>query len=104
MMRLTHFEAGYTFTCLYDLNDIVVGNEVKVTGHRLYKATPGKGNIPLVIELEDQQVVGERVTFTVTPRNPGLIFLQLSRTAQLTMLAKRCPLLALVWICVTMSF
>ena len=59
-------QAGYTFTCRYSMNDLVVGNDMAIVGAEKFveQAEVNDGDIPFTFTVDDEAVVGTKVNFS----------------------------------------
>ena len=66
---------NFTFKCKYSLADQTVSDNYDVTGQNTEAQAEGTGTLGYSLSVTTPNVeIGEKVSFRVTPTNPGLVF------------------------------
>lgn len=63
-----------TLQCKYALEDVVLDDSFQVTGQDTAATAEGTGTLNYVLAVDDNKSIGERIQFTITPVNAGLVF------------------------------
>ena len=66
---------NFTFKCRYSLADQTVTDNYEVTGQDTEALAEGTGTLGYSLSVTTKNVeIGDDVSFTVTPTNPGLVY------------------------------
>ena len=63
-----------TLQCKYSLADQTVADTFEVTGQDTEAAAEGTGTLGYNLVVEDDKLIGQTITFTITPVNEGLVY------------------------------
>lgn len=63
----------FKFTCTYDLDDKTIDDDFNVTGQDTAEEAEGTGTLGYDLTVNNNNAIGDTVTFTITPKNADLV-------------------------------
>ena len=71
----TKVDEKITLQCKYSLEDFTIADDsFLVTGQDVSATAENIGTLDYTLTVSDSQAIGEKVTFTITPKNAGLVY------------------------------